>query len=143
MLCSDTWGGGRRRPGPCRRFAWRGPRTPAPWLASAGPLRLYCARSFAARLLGLRLWSDWGARPRGLLLPGCRAVHTLGLAQPVDLVFLDAAGRVVRVLPRVDPGRCVLCRRARAVVELPAGYCARRDWRAQVEAAWLGRKIVV
>ncbi|MBN9402181.1 MAG: DUF192 domain-containing protein [Burkholderiales bacterium] len=132
-----------RRPGPYRRLAWRGPGEPVSWLDTARPLRLYCARSFAARLLGLRLWPEWGARPRGLLLPGCRAVHTLGLARPVDLVFLDAEGRIVGTMPRVGPGRCALRRRARAVVELPAGYCARRDWRAQVEAAWLARKIVV
>ncbi|CAM5205482.1 hypothetical protein CDEN61S_00730 [Castellaniella denitrificans] len=132
-----------RRPGPYRRLAWRGPGEPVSWLDTARPLRLYCARSFAARLLGLRLWPGWGARPRGLLLPGCRAVHTMGLARAVDLVFLDAEGRIVGMMPRVGPGRCVLLRRARAVVELPAGYCARRDWRAQVEAAWLARKIVV
>ncbi|WP_368644324.1 hypothetical protein [Castellaniella ginsengisoli] len=131
------------RAGPCRRLAWRGPRAPAPWLGLDRPLRLYCARSFAARLLGLRLWPDWGVRPRGLLLPECRAVHTLGLAQSVDLVFLDAAGRIVAARRQAGPGGYVFCRRARAVVELPAGYCARPDWRAQVEAAGRARKIVV
>ncbi|MFV0283932.1 MAG: DUF192 domain-containing protein [Castellaniella sp.] len=129
--------------GPCRMLAGRGPREPAPWLNAQWPLRLYCARSFCARLLGLWLWVDWGTRPAGLLLPDCRAVHTWGLRQPVDLVFLDAAGHVVRVLPRVPPGRCVFCLRASAVLELPAGYCARPDGQAQVEAAWRTRKIVV
>ncbi|MHA3902663.1 DUF192 domain-containing protein [Castellaniella sp. WN] len=132
-----------RRMRPNRRPTWSGPREPASWLYATRPLRLYCARSFVARLLGLRLWPGWGGRPRGLLLPECRAVHTLGLAQAVDLVFLDAEGRVVGMASRVGPWRCVLRRRARAVVELPAGYCARQDWQAQVEAAWLGRKIVV
>ena len=79
---------------PYRRLAWHGPAEPAPWLDTERPLRLYCARSFAARFLGLRLWPGWGERPRGLLLPGCRAVHTLGLARAVDLVFLDAEGVV-------------------------------------------------
>ncbi len=131
-------------PGPYRRLAWQGPAASGHrgWRRT-GRLRLYCARSFAARLLGLRLWPRWGLRPRGLLLPACRAVQTLGLAQAVDLVFLDAAGRVVKVLPGFGPGRCVQCRRAWAVVELPAGYCRRRDWRAQVETAWRVRKIVV
>ncbi|MFC4299647.1 hypothetical protein ACFO0J_16510 [Castellaniella hirudinis] len=128
---------------PFRQLSWRGPRGPAPWLDTAQPLRLYCARSFVARLLGLRGWPDWGTSPRGLLLPDCRAVHTLGLAQAVDLVFLDAGGRVAGMRPRVAPGRCVLQKNARSVIELPAGYGARRDWQAQVEAACLARKIVV
>ncbi len=132
-----------RRQRPYRRLAWRGPRESAPWLDAARPLRLYCARSFVARFLGLRGWPSWGAQPRGLLLPDCRAVHTLGLAQPVDLVFLDAGGCIVALVPRVGPGRCVLRRNAWAVVELPADYGARRDWQAQVEAAWRARKIVV
>jgi uncharacterized membrane protein (UPF0127 family) len=143
MAPFDRRHAGDRRMRPYRRLAWHGPAEPAPWLDTERPLRLYCARSFAARFLGLRLWPGWGARPRGLLLPGCRAVHTLGLARAVDLVFLDAEGRIVAAMPRVGPGRCVRCRYARAVVELPAGYCARRDWRAQVEAAWPARKIVV
>ncbi|GAA0227696.1 hypothetical protein GCM10009125_15880 [Castellaniella daejeonensis] len=142
-----TDGGFRNRGGhrarPYRQLAWRGPLETASWLGSEQPLRLYCARSFTARLLGLRLWPGWGVRPRGLLLPRCRAVHAMGLAQPLDLVFLDVGGRILAGPVRLVPWRCAIRRHARAVVELPAGYCARQDWRTQVEAAWLGRKIVV
>jgi uncharacterized membrane protein (UPF0127 family) len=106
-------------------------------------LRLYCARSFAARLLGLRWWPDWGRQPRGLLLPRCRAVHTFGLAAPVDLVWLDADGRILATVRALEPGRMRWHRFARAVIELPAGYCARPDWRTQVAAAVRARKIVV
>jgi uncharacterized membrane protein (UPF0127 family) len=67
----------------------------------------------------------------------------MGLAQPLDLVFLDVGGRILAGPVRLVPWRCAIRRHARAVVELPAGYCARQDWRTQVEAAWLGRKIVV
>jgi uncharacterized protein len=70
-----------------------------------------------ARLLGLA-----GLRalpPRtGLLLPRTRAVHTLGMRFALDLVWLDAAGRVVRVDRAVAPRRARACRQARAVVEL-------------------------
>ena len=128
---------------PYRRLCWRGPSGPAVWLRSPRPLRLYCADSFAARLLGLHLWPDWGPCPRGLLLPGCSAVHTVGLAQVLDLVFLDGDGCVIATGFGMPPGRIVRRRRARSVVELPAGYCQRRDWQAQVEAAVRRRKIVV
>ena len=129
---------------PYRGLRWTGPPPAAvSWLASPRPLRLYCARSFAARWLGLRWWPDWGRQPRGLLFPGCGAVHTLGLAADIDLVFLDADGRILAAVPEIPSGRLVWRRRARAVIELPAGYCARTDWRAQVDAAVRARKIVV
>ena len=76
-------------------------------------------------------------------MPGCRAVHTFGLAQAIDLVFVDAGGRIVRQAPQVPPGRWAGCRQAWAVLELPAGYLARADARAQAEAAIRARKIVV
>jgi hypothetical protein len=39
----------------------------------------------------------------------------------LDLVWLDAAGSVVRVDRAVPPRRVRACRAARSVVELPAG----------------------
>lgn len=72
-----------------------------------------------ARLLGLaglrRVPPD-----AGLLLPRTRSVHTLGMRFPLDLHWLEAGGRVVRVDRGVRPGRLRGCRAARAVVELPS-----------------------
>lgn len=72
-----------------------------------------------ARLLGLaglRRIPD-GA---GLLLPRTRSIHTFGMRFALDLRWLDADGRVVRVDRGVRPGRLRACRAARAVVELPS-----------------------
>jgi len=81
------------------------------------PLRV--ADTFRARLLGLALRS----RPPGfaLLLPRTRAVHTCGMRFALDLYWLDAAGRVVRVDRAVPPWRMRACQRARSVLECPAG----------------------
>lgn len=56
----------------------------------------------------------------GLLLPKTRSIHTFGMRFALDLVWLDAAGRVVRVDRAVRPWRVRGCRGACAVVELPA-----------------------
>ena len=122
---------------------WGGPRQPAVWLTSARPLQLHCAQSFAARLLGLYLYPDWGEQPWGLLFPGCRAVHTLGLAMPLDLVFLNIDRQILAAVCGVRPGHIVWRHHARAVIELPLGYCSRPDWQAQVDAAVRAWKIVV
>lgn len=79
----------------------------------------------------------WLWRLRGLLgrpapLPGhawllrpCLAVHTLGMAYRIDIVFADAQGRVLRVCECVAPARSAVCWRAACVVELRAGECRR------------------
>jgi uncharacterized membrane protein (UPF0127 family) len=76
------------------------------------------AATARARLLGLS-----GLRappPCGLLLPRTRSVHTFGMRFPLDLVWLDARGRVVRIDLDVPPRRLRACRSARAVVERPS-----------------------
>lgn len=77
------------------------------------------ALSRRARLLGLALL-DRSAAGAGLLLPGCRTVHTFGMRFPLDLVFLDLELREVSLRRAVPPARLAFERRARAVLELPA-----------------------
>ena len=72
-----------------------------------------------ARLLGLALLARPG-RDVGLLLPGTRSVHTAGMRFALDLHWLDAEGRVLRVDRGVRPWRVRTCRRARAVIERPS-----------------------
>jgi uncharacterized membrane protein (UPF0127 family) len=86
------------------------------WWRGSGPVRVAASRR--ARLAGLALLPD--PPPCGLLLPGTRAVHTFGMRFALDLLWLDAGGRVVRVDRGVPPNRLKACREARAVLELPA-----------------------
>jgi uncharacterized membrane protein (UPF0127 family) len=77
------------------------------------------ATTRSARLLGLA-FLDRPEAGEGLLLPGCRCVHTFGMRFPLDLVFLDADRRVIDLRRGVPPGRVVRCRAADSVLELPA-----------------------
>jgi uncharacterized membrane protein (UPF0127 family) len=83
-------------------------------------MRIVVARTPSRRLLGLALRRR---PPRGwaLLIPRCRSVHTIGMRFAIDVVFLDAEGRVLRLVPGLRPGRVVGCRDAAAVVEVAAG----------------------
>lgn len=82
----------------------------------------------------------WRARLQGLLgrsppapreiwcLPRCSAVHTLGMAYPIDVVWLNAEGRIVRLWVAMPPGRLAWQRGATEVLELAAHESARLAW---------------
>ena len=82
-----------------------------------GGLTVHQATTFAARLLGLAFLRQ-PPPDHALLIPRCRSVHTFGMRFPIDVVFFDGHGSIVRVQERVPPGRVLVCRRAYAVLEL-------------------------
>src|SRR5438105_13488455 len=61
----------------------------------------------------------------GLLLTGEPGIHTAFMQFPIDAVFLDRNLRVLGIVERLRPWRVAARRRARAVLELSAGECAR------------------
>jgi uncharacterized protein len=81
-----------------------------------------------ARLKGL-LGRKELAPGEGLLLKPASAVHTSFMRFPIDVVFLDRELRVLAVATNLKPWRAAARRGARAVLELPAGECKRRDIR--------------
>jgi hypothetical protein len=81
-------------------------------------MEIVVARGLRARLIGLAFRAD---APAALHLPRCRSVHTFGMRFALDLVWLDAAGDVVRIDRAVPPCRVRSCRAARSVLELRAG----------------------
>jgi uncharacterized membrane protein (UPF0127 family) len=81
-----------------------------------GGLRLHVARSRRARLLGLAFLPGLPA-DAALFIPRCRSVHTFGMRFAIDVVFLDGAGRPLRIVRGVRPWRVVSCPGAAAVIE--------------------------
>ncbi len=79
--------------------------------------RVPVASSLRSRLLGLAHLSCEEADP-GLLIPRCANVHTFGMRFPLDLVFIDRAGRPCSIRRAVPPRRFAWDRRADAVLEL-------------------------
>jgi len=88
-------------------------------IAEVDGRRVPVAASGRARLLGLAFLGRQAAGA-GLLIPGCRSVHTFGMRFPLDLVFLDFNLRPLARRRSVPAGRVVFERRAQAVLELPA-----------------------
>jgi uncharacterized membrane protein (UPF0127 family) len=87
-------------------------------------LEVLVAERLADRLRGL-LGREWLARRHALWIRPCRLVHTFGMREPIDLVFVDRYGRIVRVDAGVMPRRMRGCLAAHGVLELTAGSARR------------------
>jgi uncharacterized protein len=72
-----------------------------------------------ARLLGLALLDRDDAGP-GLLLPGCRSIHTFGMRFALDVWFLGPYGEPLEVRRALGARRVARHREARSVLEVPA-----------------------
>jgi uncharacterized protein len=62
----------------------------------------------------------------GMLLRPAPSIHTAFMRFSIDAVFLDRNLRVLEIVEKLRPWRVASKRRARAVLELSAGECARR-----------------
>lgn len=62
------------------------------------------ADTFTTRLLGLMFRRDM-PEGQGLLITRCRSIHTLFMRFPIDAIFLDSSGAVVRVVRDIPPWR--------------------------------------
>jgi uncharacterized membrane protein (UPF0127 family) len=65
----------------------------------------------------------------GILLRPASSIHMAFMRFPIDAVFLARDLTVLKVVRELAPWRMAAKRRAHAVLELPAGTCARRGVR--------------
>jgi uncharacterized protein len=84
------------------------------------------AETPAARLKGL-LGRRELAQGEGILLRPVGAVHTCFMGFAIDVAFIDRDMVVIDVAASLRPWRFAARKGARAVLELAAGECARRE----------------
>lgn len=83
--------------------------------------RVRTAKTFLERMRGL-LGTRGLEGGEGLWIAPCASVHSFGMGYSIDVVFLDAAGTVVGLVPSLSPNRITRWfPRASGALELPAG----------------------
>lgn len=98
--------------------------------------RIAVADSLWGRLRGL-LARPPVRRGEGLLLLDCASVHTVGMAYPIDVAFLDAEGTVVRNIEALGPLRIGRGGpQAVHALELPAGRLDETSTVPGVRLSW-------
>jgi hypothetical protein len=86
--------------------------------------RCRVAESIVQRIFGLHLLPRLESG-QGLLLPDSTTIDSTFMSYPIDLVFVDRAGRVTRTVQDLPPWRMVLrTGGGRDCIELPAGTVA-------------------
>jgi uncharacterized membrane protein (UPF0127 family) len=74
-------------------------------------------------LLGRESLADDAA----MFISPCLAIHTVGMGFPIDVAFVDAQGRIVRLVHSMQPWRLAASLGGRAVIELAAGRLREYD----------------
>ena len=91
-------------------------------------VRLRRGDTFFRRLRGL-LFTRALPEGEGLLLEPCNSVHMLGMLYALDIVYLDAEQRILKIAPNLPPFLGLsFCLKAKAALELPAGAAERYGW---------------
>ncbi len=85
--------------------------------------RVWQATSAWERLRGL-LGRPMLAAGEGFLIPRCGMVHTVGMAYPLDLAFLDSRGRIRKLASNVVPARMAGSLAASLTLEMAPGTLA-------------------
>jgi uncharacterized membrane protein (UPF0127 family) len=60
----------------------------------------------------------------GMLIARTGSVHTFFMRFPIDVVFIDRAQTIVKIVPSLRPWRMTMARRGKKTLELPAGRAA-------------------
>jgi uncharacterized membrane protein (UPF0127 family) len=87
-------------------------------------LDVMAAESMLERMRGL-LARPTLQRGEGMLLHSCNLVHTFGMRYPIDVVFIQRDGVVLKVTDALVPRRASGHVRADCVLELAAGEARR------------------
>lgn len=102
-------------------------------LASVGTPMLINSRSGKSVASSVEIATTRRQRRRGLLgrdglcagsafvLAPCRAVHTIGMRFPIDVVFIDDQGLVVKLVEHLEGWRLAMSGSAAITIELWAG----------------------
>lgn len=105
------------------------------WVLAAHGFAAETWREAGRGLLGRRPLA-----PEEALVIPTRGVHMLGMQYALDLLYVDKAHRIVRIVREIAPNRLgPFVVRARWVVELPAGAANRADLALGQEVTWKSR----
>jgi uncharacterized protein len=90
-----------------------------------------------SRLMGL-LGSSVLEDTQGLWIEPCQSIHMFWMQQPLDAVFIDKQGMILKILESIQPWQISpLVKGARVVLELKAGQARILELEEHQDRLWL------
>lgn len=87
------------------------------------------------RMRGL-LWREPLLSGEAMMIDRCDSIHTCGMRYPLDLAFMDATGKIRRLVRSLKPWRVAACYAAYMTLEMPAGTIDRLNLNAGMQLLW-------
>jgi len=73
---------------------------------------------------------------QGLVIEPCSSIHTFGMQYAIDIVFVDSADRIVKLVSHLEKWRIFMSARAKWTLELKAGEIARLNIKMGDKLQW-------
>jgi hypothetical protein len=96
-------------------------------VSTSGGIDVAARCELAERMLprAVGLLGRKGLEPgEGMLFSRTGSVHMFFMRFAIDVVFVDRARTIVKIVPNLKPWRIAMARRAKSTLELPAGTAA-------------------
>lgn len=88
---------------------------------------IYIADSFLGRLRGL-LGTKELAEYTGLLLENCNSIHMFFMRYALDIVYMNADFKIIKMVYNVKPWHISGCFQAKYTLEIPVGTINEYEW---------------
>lgn len=72
----------------------------------------------------------------GLLLDPCNSIHMFFMRFPLDVIFIDRQGCIVKLVTSLSPWRMSSCRKGSAVLEVSVGLIAEAGLQIGDQLIW-------
>jgi uncharacterized protein len=79
-------------------------------------------------------------KDQALLITSCSSVHTIGMAYPIDLAFLDKHWQVKKFIKSLDPWRMAWSFGSSMVLEMSSGTIDRLNLDIDTQLIWMEKK---
>ncbi|TLS35571.1 DUF192 domain-containing protein [Pseudalkalibacillus caeni] len=89
------------------------------------PIEIEKYNTFFKRFRGLMLKKSLQVE-KGIAITPCNSIHMFFMRFPIDVLFLDKRGKVLKIVPHLKPWRIVPpIKNAHTAIELPQGTAER------------------
>ena len=77
---------------------------------------------------------------QALLITSCSSVHTIGMAYPIDLAFLDKGWEIKKIVKSLIPWRMVCSFGSNMVLEMPSGTIEKLNLNISMQLIWMEKE---